>query len=222
MCYVEDALVCLFNYIGHLVCHQLPERTLWVGGQYLPVCARDTGAYLGFYIGYLLLPLRKREACGPPNLWMTVLMVSPLMFDAGTQLAGLRTSTNELRLVTGLLFGAALAPFLVYLLGQIPTSRRLPILRNFLPANVKLDDRNSWLSHKALGVGLLIVVVAFSLVSSAVGSTYPLFYWLLSAPITISIVLHLFLLPVFLVLSFFIYLKERWHPQRAVRCARAF
>jgi uncharacterized membrane protein len=209
MAYVEDALVGLFNAIGHLVCHQVPARTLWVGGQYLPVCARDTGAYLGFYIGYLLLPLRNKDARGPPNLWMTLLMVAPLIVDAATQLAGLRTSTNELRLVTGLVFGAALAPLLVYLLGQIPTSRRLPILRTFLPIDVDLDDRSSWLNPQALGLGLLIAVTSFVLVHLAVGSTDPLFYWMLSAPITVSIVLHVFVLPIFLVLSFAIYLKER-------------
>lgn len=220
MSYIEDTLVDVFNYIGSLVCHQFPERTLWVGGRYLPVCARDTGAYLGFYIGYLLVPLRKKEACGPPNLWMTLLMVAPLILDGGTQLAGFRTSTNELRLVTGLLFGAALAPFLVYLLGQIPTCSRLPILQNFLPIGVKLDDRNSWLSHQTLGLGLVVVVASFGLVNSVVGSTYSLFYWLLSTPIIISIVLHLFLLPIFLVLILSIYLKERWQAQRVVKCAR--
>ncbi|MDH5624026.1 MAG: DUF2085 domain-containing protein, partial [Candidatus Bathyarchaeota archaeon] len=102
MSYIEKTLVYIFNSIGHLVCHQLPERTLWIGGRYLPVCARCTGAYLGFYIGYLLLPMRKKEACGPPNLWITLFMVAPMILDAGTQIVGLRTSTNELRLVTGL------------------------------------------------------------------------------------------------------------------------
>lgn len=212
MSYIENTLVYIFNCLGDLVCHQLLDRNLWIGGRYLPVCARCAGAYLGFYIGYLLLPMRKKEACGPPNLWITFLMVAPMIFDAGTQLIGLRTSTNELRLVTGLLFGAALVPLLVYSLAQIPTSTRLPILRNFLPKRVEFDDRNPWLSHQALGVGLIIALTLFFLIDSIVGSTNPFFYWLLS-PLTIfSIVLHIFILPVFLVISFVAYLKKRFNP----------
>jgi len=175
------------------------------------VCARDTGAYLGFYIGYLLLPMRKKEACGPPNLWITLFMVAPMIVDAATQFVGLRTSTNELRLMTGLLFGAALAPLLIYLLSQVPTSRRVPIVRNFLPNSVRLDDKNSWLSYRALGFGLLISVALFFLINSVVGSTSHLFYWLLSPLIIISVVLHIFLLPIFLAISLLIYLKKRFN-----------
>ena len=212
MSHIEDTLVHIFNYIGHLVCHQLPERNLWIGGRYLPVCARCTGAYLGFCIGYLLLPMRRKEACGPPNLWITLLMVAPMIIDAATQWIDLRTSTNELRLVTGLLFGVALAPLLVYSLSQIPTSRTLPILRNFLPKSVRLDDKNPWLGYKALGFGLLIAVALFFLINSIVGSTNHLFYWLLSPLIIVSVVLHIFLLPIFLVISFLVYVRKRFNP----------
>jgi len=212
MSYIEDTLVYIFNSIGHLICHQIPERTLWIGGRYLPVCARDTGAYLGFYIGYLLLPMRKKEACGPPNLRITLFMIAPMIVDATTQWINLRTSTNELRLLTGLLFGAALGPFLVYALAQIPTSRRLPILRNFLPKSIKLDDKSSWLGHQALGFGLLIAVASFLSINSIVGSTNHFFYWLLSPLIIISVVLHIFLLPIFLAISFLVYLKKRFNP----------
>lgn len=175
-------------------------------------CTRDTGVYLGFYIGYLLLPMRRKEACGPPNLWITLFMVAPMIVDVATQFTGLRTSTNELRLVTRLLFGAALAPFLVYSLAQIPTSRRLSILRNFLPKSVKLDDKNSWLSHQALGFGLLVAVTLFFLINSIAGSINHLFYWLLTFLIIVSVVLHIFLLPIFLAISFLVYLKKRFNP----------
>ena len=212
MSYIEDTLVYVLNYIGHLVCHQVPERNLWIGGRYLPVCARCTGAYLGFYIGYLLLHMRKKEACGPPNLWITFFMVTPMIVDAGTQIVSFRTSTNEIRLVTGLFFGVALAPFLVYLLSQIPTSRKVPILRNFLPNSVRLDDKDSWLGYRALGFGLLIAVALFFLINSIVGSTNHLFYWLLSPLIIISVVLHIFLLPIFLAVSFLLCLKRRFYP----------
>lgn len=209
MGYIDDALVNAFNYIGHLVCHQLPERSFWVGGHYLPVCARDTGVYIGFFFGYLLLSMRKKEACGPPNLWMTLFMTTPMIVDGVTQFIGLRTSTNELRLLTGLLFGVALAPFLVYSLAQVPTSRKVPLLRNLLPKRFDLDDKNSWLSHRALGFGLLVSVILFFAINSVAGSTNQIFYWTLSFPIITSIGLHIFLLPTFLGISFLVYLKKR-------------
>jgi len=211
---IEDMLIYIFNYIGRLVCHQIPERTLWIGGSYLPVCARDTGIYLGFFIGYLLLFARRKEACGPPNLWITLFMVVPMIVDAVTQFIGFRTSINELRLLTGLMFGTALSPFLVYLLPTVPLSRRLPILKAFLPKEAKLDDKDSWLSFQALGLGLLIDGALFFLINSVVGSTNHLFYWLLSPLIITSVTLHIFLLPIFLVFSFLVYLKRRFRLNR--------
>jgi len=160
------------------------------------VCARCTGAYLGLYIGYLLLPLRRRGESGPPNLWITLLMTAPMVVDAATQWVGFRTSTNELRLMSGLLFGAALAPLLVYLFPLIPTSRKLPILRNFLPESVRLDDKNSWLSYKAFGSGLILAMVLFFAVNAVSGSSNYIFYWMLSPLIIVSVLLHIFLLPI--------------------------
>ncbi len=199
---LEDAIVYFFNFIGRLVCHQIPERTLWIGNHYLPVCARCTGAYLGLYIGYLLLPLRRKDESGPPNLWITLLMTTPLIADATTQLAGFRTSTNEIRLISGLLFGVALAPLLIYLLPIIPTSRKLPIVHGLFPKSVRLDDKKSWLSHKAFGLGLTLAIASFFVINSMSGSSNQLFYWLLSPLIITSVVLHIFLLPILvLVLS---------------------
>jgi len=204
---VENPILFLFNFIGSLVCHQLPERTLWVGGHYLPVCARDTGAYLGLLLGYFLLPLRRKEASGPPNLWITSLMVTPMIVDAGTQWIGLRTSTNELRLITGLLFGIASAPLLVYLLSVVPSSKKVPILRNFLPKTAELDDKNKWLNQWALGIGSLIAISSFFTINSVVGSVNSLFYWSLSSLIIISVIWHIALLPLFLIILFLFGLK---------------
>lgn len=196
---IEGDLLFLLDFIGRLVCHQLPERTLWVGGHHLPVCARDTGVYLGFFLGYLLLGQRRKEACGPPNLWMTSLMVMPMIVDAVTQWVGLRTSTNELRLITGLLFGTAIAPLLVYSLSIISTSKKVPVLRNLLPKTVNFDDKDNWLDLKSLALGALFAVVLYIVIMLVVGSTNNLFYWLLSPLIIISAVLHIFLLPVFII-----------------------
>ena len=214
MASLEDAIIYFFNFIGHSVCHQISERTHWVGGHYLPVRARDTGAYLGLCIGYLLLPLRRKEACGPPNLWMTSLMVTPMIVDALTQVLGFRTSTNELRLMTGCLFGVALSPFLIYLISMVPLSRKLPIVRNFIPKSVRLDAEDSWLSSQSLGRGLLAAIVLSFAVDSTVGSANIIFYWLLSPLIIGAIIWHILLLPVFLAFSFLVNLKAIFNSSR--------
>jgi uncharacterized membrane protein len=208
MSQVENQILFLFNFIGRLVCHQLPDRTLFVGGHYLPVCARDTGAYVGLLLGYFLLPLRREEAHGPPNLWITSLMVMPMIVDAGTQWVGLRTSTNELRLMTGLLFGVALAPLLVYLLSTVPTSKKFPILRNFFPRTTELDSKNQWISNWALGVGSLFAVASFITINAVAGSVNSIFYWLLSPVIITSVIWHIFLLPIFLVILLLLDLRH--------------
>jgi len=214
---IEDNLIQFFNAIGRLVCHQIPERSLYVGGSFLPVCSRDTGVYLGLYIGYLLLLMRRRDARGPPNLWVTLLMSLPMIVDATTQFIGLRMSTNAFRLLTGLFFGTALAPFLVYLLATIPLSLRLPILRKVLPEEVILDDKNSWLSSKSLGLGLLLATIIFLLINYVTGSTDPFFYWLLSPLIIVSIVLHILLLPIFLAITGLHYLRRRFKHKDKLR-----
>jgi uncharacterized membrane protein len=209
MAFAENPFLFLFDFIGGLVCHQLPERTFWVGGHYLPVCARDTGAYLGLLLGYFLLPIRRKEARGPPNLWITSLMLAPMIIDGLTQWMGVRTSTNELRLMTGLFFGVALSPFLVYLLSVVPSSKEVPILRKYLPETAELDNRNLWLSNWALGLGSLIAVASFLAVISVVGSINLLFYWTLSSLIIISVIWHIMLLPFFLVILLLFSLKNK-------------
>lgn len=198
---LNDQIVALFESVGRLVCHQMPERTLLVGGHYLPVCARDTGAYLGFYIGYLILPLRNRKATGPPKLWITLLMIMPILLDGATQWLGLRTSTNDIRLLTGLLFGASITPFLVYLLSATLIARKLPLIRIIRPIRVELDNLDCpWLGYSAYAIGLAAVAILFFTIKGFAGSTSSLFYWLTSSMITISVIAHVFILPI-LVLS---------------------
>jgi uncharacterized membrane protein len=204
---LEELFIHLFNTVGQAVCHQMPDRTLLIGGRYLPVCARDTGAYLGLCVGYLLLPLRRKKGCGPPSLWMIALMITPMIIDGVTQTLGFRTSTNDLRLVTGCLFGVALSPFLVYLISIVPLSRKLPIINSFLPPSARLDERESWLSPQALSLGLFAAMALALAINSTVGSEEPTIYWLFSSLIASSIVLHIIVLPAFLVFSLLSYLK---------------
>lgn len=105
-----------YRWVGFAVCHQLPERTIFVGSGPLPICARDTGIYIGFVVSYALLALMQRERpTEMPPRWFIVLcgvFVTIMAVDGVTSYAGLRSTTNDIRLATGLLAGFALPPLL--------------------------------------------------------------------------------------------------------------
>jgi len=104
-----DPLSWLLWNIGYTICHQLPERSLFIGGYQLPMCARDTGIYLGFLIVtayYWAFGLRRRG--GIPDRYVLVAAVIGLAWyalDAGGSYLGLLETTNNSRLASGLIFG---------------------------------------------------------------------------------------------------------------------
>ncbi len=86
------------------ICHGIPARCLVLWGVPMPICARCTAIYAGLilsFVAYLILP-RMREQVARMVLYAALV---PMAVDGLTQLAGLRLSTNSLRLVTGLLVG---------------------------------------------------------------------------------------------------------------------
>jgi uncharacterized membrane protein len=123
------------SFFGFAVCHTLPARTLTVGGHYLPLCARCIGIYLGIAGSYVYLLIRRglRVNALPPLgiSFAFAALLLPMAVDGITSYTGLRTTTNDLRFVTGLLAGAALpifafpllAPELVFRPADVPTVR---------------------------------------------------------------------------------------------------
>jgi len=79
------------------ICHQLPERSYWLAGHSLAVCARCWGLYCGFALGVLLLPWLQR-----PAQWLlahprsVAIFVIPLCVDL------LLSNTHLSRFLTGL------------------------------------------------------------------------------------------------------------------------
>jgi uncharacterized membrane protein len=122
------------HWLGYGLCHQLADRTLSAGGVLLPVCARDTGIYIGFTVSLVVIALlgRGRRRSDPPAAWLfgfAVAAVLLLAWDGLTSYAGLRESTNLLRLVTGVGTGFALSlvvvPILNSQLWRHPTAGRV-------------------------------------------------------------------------------------------------
>ena len=99
-------------------CHQLPERSYFVHGHQVAVCARCSALYLSFLGGGLVYALvrvirgsRRVPAWPKVPLWAVGCAVLPLAIDGTTQLLGLRESTNGWRTITGGLAGGVTAAF---------------------------------------------------------------------------------------------------------------
>jgi uncharacterized membrane protein len=112
--------VALIFAIGSVVCHQLPDRSFFVDGRQLPVCARCTGLYLGAamgFAGWLIVrvirgwrprPLDPRRA-----LMLVAMAATPTIVSFTTGVIGLWDGSNVTRSVLavplGLTAGAVVA-----------------------------------------------------------------------------------------------------------------
>lgn len=99
-----------------LLCHGIEDRCLLAWGVAMPICSRCFGIYAGMLAALLLFAaagaLRNRRL---PTM-LLVLLVAPLALDGLSQAAGLRESTNALRLITGFLAGGS---FMMWVMTRI-------------------------------------------------------------------------------------------------------
>lgn len=101
------------HWLGFGLCHQLVDRSFIAGGVQLPVCARDTGIYIGFVVSLALIAVldRGQRRQEMPPAWILGIGAAALAlmaWDGLTSYMGLRETTNLLRLATGLGTGFAL------------------------------------------------------------------------------------------------------------------
>jgi uncharacterized membrane protein len=83
-------------------CHQRPDRSFFIRGYQLPVCARCTGVIFGYLLaipGYLYFGF-----CYLPALFSCLI----LFMDWLLQALDIKASTNKRRLITGILGGLGL------------------------------------------------------------------------------------------------------------------
>lgn len=85
------------------LCHHLPERSVPFFGLERYLCSRCLGLLLGGVTGLVL-----RHGGLHLPVPIAAALVLPLVIDGVTQGLGWRSSTNGLRLATGLLCGAAM------------------------------------------------------------------------------------------------------------------
>ncbi|MFH1722700.1 MAG: DUF2085 domain-containing protein [Candidatus Altiarchaeota archaeon] len=116
----HETLADLNYFIFKDICHQLPDRSIFLMGHQLGVCARDTGLYVGFLISSLLYPLHRRLGPIPtPPKWILFAAIVPLALDGTIQLVTSYESTNSKRLATGLLTGIVLPLYVIPVYYQI-------------------------------------------------------------------------------------------------------
>jgi uncharacterized membrane protein len=120
-----------------------PAHSYFTGGIQLPLESRMVGIYRGFMVTLITLVAMgrlgaRRLASRPTLLLLIGFFISMAIDGVNSTLADLGlphpyTSTNITRLITGLLAGLAIAPFLVWLLGVVTApsevDTRRPLLR---------------------------------------------------------------------------------------------
>ncbi|MGM0366386.1 MAG: DUF2085 domain-containing protein, partial [Actinomycetota bacterium] len=101
----------LANKIGSSVCHQIPSRTLVIGGIYLPLCGRTTGIYLGFLISAIILFFlfsKENELAPLYVLIIFFLLIASTAIDWVLSHLGIYESSNNIRFITGFLAGSSI------------------------------------------------------------------------------------------------------------------
>lgn len=124
------------------VCGLRPAHSFFAGAVQLPIEARMIGIYGGFTVTFAVLAalgrLRARRLGSAPTIALLVMFFASMVVDGVNStmtdlgLSHPYMSTNLTRLITGLLAGSALAPFLVWLFGVVSlaaTDAPRPVVR---------------------------------------------------------------------------------------------
>jgi len=103
---------------GGVVCHQLPDRSFFLWGHQLPVCARCTGIYAGAAAAALVALVARRFARGAfakeTRLWMLVGAAFPNAATLAYEWTNGAAPSNGIRAAAGFALGAVVALLLIY------------------------------------------------------------------------------------------------------------
>ena len=94
-------------------CHQMPERSFFIGCYQFPVCARCTGIMIGYILSLLTVHFFDM------NILVLLIMCAPMALDGGIQYLTKYRSNNFRRIITGLLYGYGFLGFWLCVLKHI-------------------------------------------------------------------------------------------------------
>ena len=137
------ALLAKADKVGFAICHQIPERSFFLNGRQLPLCARCTGTFLGAVLGLVAILLLRRGRAHrlppPAVLALLVAFIGVWGFDGLNSYLTffpdaphLYEPRNWLRMSTGMLNGVALISFVypVFRFTLWSESAAEPVIRN--------------------------------------------------------------------------------------------
>lgn len=123
----------IIHLVYHATCHQLPERSLFIDAYEMAVCSRCFAIYVSFLAGCVVFAFVRTKLKIWNLAWFAALCV-PMAIDGFAQLFGVAIpraigpgweiiwmveSTNEIRVVTGAIFGLACALYVLPFMQEI-------------------------------------------------------------------------------------------------------
>ena len=109
-----SVLALLVYQFFHAACHQMPERSFYVAGYPLAVCARCFGLYVGGLVGVTAYPLARTltRRDMPERVWL-ILAALPTTIDFALGFFGVWDNTHLSRFLTASLLGVVSAFYIV-------------------------------------------------------------------------------------------------------------
>ena len=117
--------------VGSLICHQIPERSFYLAGFQLAVCARCLGIYAGAAAGAAFVLMRARPenllpAASATRRWLAIVAAVPTLVTVALEAAGMWYPTNLTRAVAGFPLGGFVAFVVVSALATLHYSECAP------------------------------------------------------------------------------------------------
>ncbi|MDD5317192.1 MAG: DUF2085 domain-containing protein [Candidatus ainarchaeum sp.] len=125
--------------LNYYMCHQMPERSLFLFGAPMGLCSRCAAIFVGALFAYPAAFRRDRLPRFMQSWAFVALALLPIAVDGTTQLLGMRESSNLERVATGLLSGFAVVYYLVTaILEKYSTGKPLARKGVLLPSAIPL------------------------------------------------------------------------------------
>jgi len=159
-----DAFSAFIYAFGDLNCHQKYERSWQINGNQMPVCTRDIGIFFGLALGGFVFSRRglnrwtvrdsmlsifpdnrlevvyRKDLRTKAVLLLAAVAVIPLAIDGFTQMLTTYESTNSVRIITGLPFGALISLYLAASFSSRPAFFEGDASRVILPSTARFSS----------------------------------------------------------------------------------